>query len=168
MICNINKKRETVTLIDENNDGKNITLTSDQLIELNRKFNKEVYYFEDVKRAVEEKILDESLPKEAINNYKYIYAVLENYDYLRNKYCTNNEDAWSWEQCIDEAFTKVDYEDYENEDNPRCKNCTFFCRLRKLDNTEVYCCNIFGYDENYCQEVMPDSRCECFTPKEEE
>lgn len=101
MEYNVNIDERTITITK---DGQTITLTGQELRDINREYDINTYYREDVDNAIEVKVENNELPINAMENEEFAKAVLIRYAAYREDNCDDSDDAWTWQECMDEAF----------------------------------------------------------------
>lgn len=94
-------------------DGTNmITLNGNEFSNIERAYNKEVYYREDVENQIDVLIESGDLPENAAENKDYINAVLDAYATNREEYGDGTDENLPWTDCLNDAFDSVNYNDY--------------------------------------------------------
>ena len=104
------REKERKIIIKENNHI--ISLSENEFRNIEREFNKTIYYKDDVKSRISTLVESNDLPEEAVNNDKYIDAVTNKYSEIRNEYGDGTDENMSWTECLNEAFNSTSYDDF--------------------------------------------------------
>lgn len=74
-------------------------------------YNKEIYYKEDIKNGINDRIASRELPSEASVNIDYIDALTEEY-FQNRKEAEGDSEGGSWLDCLNAAFNDIDYNNF--------------------------------------------------------
>ena len=73
--------------------------------------NKEIYYKEDVKNGINDRIESGELPSSSSENIEYINALTEEY-FQNRKEAEGDSEGGSWLDCLNAAFNDIDYNNF--------------------------------------------------------
>ena len=108
----IDKENRSVTVKDDSQEPNKIEIAFRLFEEMYEKFLKEVHYLEDVLVVLSDKIDDNELPEEVLDDEEYINHILDEYTELRKEHDSGGEadEVWHWEECMKEAIKNNPYE----------------------------------------------------------